>query len=148
MEDILDVVFSERFIPHGYCFMWRPELVWMHVLSDLVIALAYFSIPVTIMFFINRSSHSLPYVWVFRMFAAFIFLCGMTHLIDVVAVWRPIYYFEGIVKMLTAAVSLATAVMMFPLIPAVLKYVAGSADTQDGEHVKDTDQGQKNDKNI
>ena len=111
--------------------MWRPELVWMHVLSDLIIALAYFSIPVTIMFFVSRSGRSLPYVWIFRMFAAFIFLCGMTHLIDVIAVWRPIYYFQGIVKILTAAVSLATAVMMFPLIPALLRYVAEQSSPED-----------------
>lgn len=130
MNDLLDIVFSERFIPHGYCFMWRPELVWMHVLSDLVIALAYFSIPVTIMFFVNRSGRVLPYVWIFRMFAAFIFLCGMTHLVDVIAVWRPIYYLEGLVKMFTAAVSLATAVMMFPLIPVVLRNLA----EEDGTH--------------
>ena len=118
---MFDIIFSNEFIPHGFCFMWRPELVWMHVLADLTIALAYFSIPVTIMILVAKKKKKLPYKWVFYMFAAFIFLCGLTHIFELIGIWEPIYYLEGIVKVLTAAVSLATAIMIFPLIPVLIR---------------------------
>ena len=121
MDEVLNVVFSDRFIPHGFCFMWRPELVWMHVLADLTIALAYFSIPITIMILVAKRKQTIPYIWVFRMFAAFIFLCGMTHIMELIGVWQPIYYLEGIIKVFTAAVSLATAILIYPLVPVLLK---------------------------
>jgi hypothetical protein len=120
MGEIIDIIFSDQFIPHGFCFMWRPELVWMHVLSDLTIAIAYFSIPITIVILMAKRKKVLPHIWVFRLFAAFIFLCGLTHLVEIVGIWYPLYYLEGIIKVFTAAVSLATAILMFPLIPVIL----------------------------
>lgn len=120
MGEIIDIIFSDQFIPHGFCFMWRPELVWMHVLADLTIAIAYFSIPITIVILMAKRKKALPHIWVFRLFAAFIFLCGLTHLVEIVGIWYPLYYLEGIIKVFTAAVSLATAILMFPLIPVIL----------------------------
>src|SRR5207253_2718436 len=55
-----------------------------------------------------------------RLFAAFILWCGLTHLINLVTLWWPIYEFQGLVKLITAGVSLTTAVMIFPLIPKAL----------------------------
>lgn len=121
MQDFLDIVFSDQFMPHGYCFLWRPELVWLHVIADLVIALAYFSIPLTIYLIIRKRTSELPFKWVFWMFGTFILLCGLTHLIELISIWKPLYYIEGLIKILTAAASLATAIVMFPLIPVVLE---------------------------
>jgi hypothetical protein len=120
MDEVLEIVFSDRFIPHGFCFMWRPELIWMHVLADLTIALAYFSIPITIVVLVAKRKRSIPYIWVFHMFAAFIFLCSLTHILELIGIWHPVYYLEGIVKVFTAAVSLATALLIFPLVPILL----------------------------
>ncbi len=133
MEEVVNAIFSNQFIPHGFCFMWRPELVWMHVLSDLTIALAYFSIPITIMILVAKRKKTMPYKWVFTMFAAFIFLCGMTHILALISVWQPIYYFEGIIKVFTAAVSLATAILIFPLVPVLLKRFEEMSEEQDQE---------------
>ncbi len=121
MNEIIDVIFSDQFMPHGYCFLWRPELVWLHVLADLMIAMSYFAIPITIMIIMRKRKSPIPFAWVFWMFAAFILFCGMTHLIELVAIWKPIYYIEGLVKVLTAAISLATAIVMFPLIPVLIQ---------------------------
>ena len=131
VKNIFQTIFSDQFIPHGFCFMWRPELVWMHVLSDLAIAIAYFSIPFTIMFLVHRQKQSMPYIWVFRMFAAFIFLCGMTHIMSVISIWYPVYYLEGIIKVFTAAVSLATAIMIFPLVPVLIERFAQNGVDED-----------------
>jgi len=118
---MFDQIFSDDFMPHGFCYLWKPELVWLHALSDLTIALAYFAIPVTLLIILRMQKRVLPFSWVFAMFATFIFFCGLTHIISLVAIWKPVYYFEGIVKVITAAVSIATAMVMFPLIPYILK---------------------------
>lgn len=121
MENFLDVIFNiERYMPHGYCLLWQPELVWMHVISDVVITLAYFAIPGAIIFLLIKRKQSIPFRWVFVMFALFIVLCGVTHLISVFVLWHPFYYFQGIMKTLTAMVSIATAVLMLPLLPRLL----------------------------
>lgn len=115
-------------MPHGYCFLWRPELVWMHAITDIIIALAYFTIPVTIIILVKKSKSQMPFLWIFVMFAAFIFLCGLTHIIELIGIWKSYYYLEGFVKILTAAVSLATAIMMFPLVPILIDKLQGLED--------------------
>lgn len=121
MEEMKELILSDNFMPHGYCFLWRPELVWMHAITDIIIALSYFTIPLAIIFLVKKSKSHLPFPWIFMMFATFIFLCGLTHLIELVGIWKSYYYLEGAVKILTAAVSLATAIMMFPLVPALVQ---------------------------
>ena len=68
MQKILDVIFSEDLVPHGYCFSWRAELIWLHAISDIVIALAYFAIPITIFIICKKRKKGLPFAWVFRRF--------------------------------------------------------------------------------
>lgn len=121
MIEFIEKIFdAQNYMPHGYCLLWQPELVWMHILGDITITLAYFSIPLTIAFLLYKRKQTIPFRWIFVMFAAFIFLCGTTHLISIITLWYPIYYFDGIIKVLTAAISLATAFLLFPLIPHLL----------------------------
>lgn len=118
---MLDFILNtDRYMPHGYCFAWQQELVWMHVISDLAIAVAYYSIPVFLLYIVMKRKQMLPFKWVFLMFALFILLCGTTHLIGLITLWYPYYYLEGIIKVLTAAVSIATAVLIIPIIPRIL----------------------------
>lgn len=117
LSALIELLFGNgQFMPHGYCLYWRPELLYMHVVSDLTIALAYFSIPVTLVVLLRQRQRPLPYRWVFVFFALFIFLCGASHLIELVTLWYPVYYLEGVVKVATATASLATALLMFPLV--------------------------------
>ncbi len=121
MTNIIEIIFDvERYMPHGYCLLWQPELVWMHVISDMVITIAYFAIPLTIVFLLIKRKQSVPFRWVFVMFALFILLCGTSHLVSIITLWHPFYYFEGIIKVATAMVSIATAILLFPLIPRLL----------------------------
>jgi len=73
---------SGDFRPHGYCYLWNPGLVWLNVISDLLIAAAYFAIPVILVWFI-RKRRDLPFSWMFALFGAFIVACGMTHVMEV-----------------------------------------------------------------
>jgi len=107
------------FMPHGMCYLWRPEILWLHVGSDGVIALAYFSIPVAMTIFARRRP-DLAYRPVVGLFTAFILLCGLTHLVSIWTVWTPDYFLEGALKALTALASVATAVALWPLLPRAL----------------------------
>ncbi|WP_295683556.1 ATP-binding protein [uncultured Nevskia sp.] len=111
---------SSGLLPHGVCFQLRPDLIWLHVASDSVTAIAYLMIPAALLWFITRRPAPLSFGWAIALFAAFIVLCGISHILDIVTIWKPIYYLQGIEKGLTAAVSLATAVAIIPLVPRLL----------------------------
>jgi PAS domain S-box-containing protein len=105
--------------PHGICLLWRPELVWLHVVSDSLTALAYFSIPVALAVFVSRRS-DVQFGWVFWAFAIFIMACGTTHAFGVWTLWFPDYAAEGTAKAITAVASVVTAVGVWPLLPKAL----------------------------
>lgn len=112
----------ETFMPHGMCFLWRPELMSLHIISDALIALAYFSIPIAILRFVRgRDDLSPKHQRLAMLFAAFIAFCGMTHVLSIVVLWVPIYIIEGWLKAATAIISVATAGWLFALIPQALK---------------------------
>lgn len=110
---------SSSFVPHGHCYLWQTNLVSLHVVSDALIALAYYSIPITL-FYLVRKRHDLPFEWVFLLFAAFIVSCGTTHVLDIWTLWYPTYWVSGLVKAFTALISVIAAVQLFPLMPKVL----------------------------
>jgi signal transduction histidine kinase len=110
---------SSTFAPHGLCLLWQPGLIWLHVISDAVIALAYFSIPFALTYFVWKR-RDVEFGWVFWAFASFILACGLTHVFGIYTLWVPVYQLEGIVKGVTAIVSIATAIMLWPLLPKAL----------------------------
>ena len=107
------------FIPHGHCYLWKPDLVWLHLISDLVTGLAYYSIPATLFYFV-RKRQDLPFNWMFLLFSGFILACGTTHFMAVWTLWYPTYWLSGLIKAVTAIVSLITAVELVPLVPLAL----------------------------
>ena len=112
-------LFSSDFMPHGHCFLWQPEIVWLHVISDSTIALAYYLIPFTLFYFVRRR-RDLPFHWMFLLFAVFIFSCGTTHVMDVWTIWHGTYRLDGVIKAFTAVASVVTAVLLIPLMPKAL----------------------------
>jgi signal transduction histidine kinase len=110
---------SSMFSPHGICLLWEPELIWLHVGSDAVIAAAYFSIPVALSIFVSKR-RDVDFGWIFWAFAIFITACGFTHVLSIVTLWVPVYGIEGIVKALTALASIVTATILWPLLPKLL----------------------------
>lgn len=116
---MLNWIFENDFMPHGHCYFWRPDILWTQVVSDAVIAAAYFSIPVTLLYFLRRRPE-LPFPAMIVLFAVFIVLCGSGHVLEIWTVWHPVYALQGVIKALTAVASLATALAMIPIIPQVL----------------------------
>ena len=119
MQTLIELFDLKNLIPHGYCLSWSPALLWLNVSSDLLIALAYYSIPLTLIYFL-RQRKDLPYPGLVAMFAGFILACGTTHLLSAVTVWIPLYWLDGLVKGVTAALSITAAALMLWLIPRAL----------------------------
>jgi PAS domain S-box-containing protein len=110
---------SPDFMPHGYCYLWDPWIVWLHVISDALITLSYYCIPVVLIYFI-RKNRDIPFNRVFWMFGTFILACGTTHLMEIWNIWHASYLVAGVIKAITAAVSVITAAMLIPLVPKVI----------------------------
>lgn len=110
---------SNMFIPHGHCYLWQRELVGLHILSDSLIALAYYSIPLMLFYFV-RKRQDLPFNWIFLLFCSFIVACGTTHLMEIWTLWHPSYWLSGWLKAITAIVSVYTALELVPLVPQAL----------------------------
>jgi signal transduction histidine kinase len=122
------------FMPHGMCYLWTPSLLWMHVISDSLIGLAYFAIPPTLVALVVRArrevpegaeymKRGLPHEWMFLAFGLFIIACGTTHFVAVWNVWNAHYWMAGGVKIATAVASVATAATLPPLIPRALRLI-------------------------
>lgn len=110
---------SSAYIPHGLCLAWQPEVLALHVSSDMLIGLSYYSIPLALVYFVRRR-RDVAFSWVFWLFASFILACGTTHFFSVWTLWNPDYGMEGLIKAATAAVSLLTAVALWWLMPRAL----------------------------
>jgi signal transduction histidine kinase/CheY-like chemotaxis protein len=143
LERLLD---SCMFSPHGICLLWQPELIWLHVTSDALIAAAYFSIPVALSILVSRRP-DVDFGWIFWAFAIFIMACGFTHVLSIVTLWVPIYGIEGIIKALTAVASVITAAILWPLLPKILAIPSPSqllraeaALAQEGRHRRDAEE--------
>jgi hypothetical protein len=106
------------FQPHGYCLNWTPWILWLTVVGNALIALAYYSIPVTLIYLV-RQKPDMVWNWVFTAFATFIFACGTVHVMDIVVIWYPLYGLSAAVTAFTAASSAFTACMLVYLVPAV-----------------------------
>lgn len=119
MTALLQQLFAASgFMPHGHCYLWRPEIVATHVIADSIIALSYWSIPFSL-YYVIRRQRDVPVQWMIGLFAIFI-ACGVTHLMEVITVWKPLYVTSGLIKAFTAVVSALTAIMLVPLIPRLL----------------------------
>ena len=116
MEDFFTL---RGLMPHGHCFLWKPWLVWIHVISDAVILLSYYSIPLTLLFLV-RKKKGVEFSKMYLVFGLFIFACGTTHGLEIYTMWVPAYGVEAVAKMLTALVSLAAAVVLVPAVNQVL----------------------------
>jgi PAS domain S-box-containing protein len=110
---------SQTLTPHGVCLLWRPTLLWLHVVSDALIGLSYYSIPLALASLVIRR-RDISFGWMFWMFAAFILACGTTHFLSIWTLWHPDYGIEGLVKLVTACLSVTTAAILWPLIPKAL----------------------------
>lgn len=119
MLEFLQKLFSKEYMPHGMCYLWDPAVLWLSVISDGVTAAAYYAIPF-LLFYGVRKRRDVQFKGIFVAFGIFILACGTTHLMAAVTVWSPVYRLEGVIKAITAAASLATFLMLVPMMPTLI----------------------------
>jgi PAS domain S-box-containing protein len=117
MSEFFYRLFDTDFMPHVFCLR-SPELIWLHVASDGLIAIAYALIPFGLLRLL-RKRKDLSFHWMFVLFAVFILSCGATHVLGIVTLWEPIYRFEGLIKLITALTSIATAILLIRIVPQI-----------------------------
>src|SRR6202051_3016724 len=109
----------QDYMPHGMCFLWQPELIALHVVSDSLIALAYYSIPIALVYFVlKRTDFAFPSIFVLT--GLFILACGTTHAMSVWTLWYPDYRVDGGIKAVTALLSIGTAIAIWKVMPLAL----------------------------
>jgi signal transduction histidine kinase len=106
-------------LPHGFCLSWNPSLLTLHVVSDGLTGAAYYSIPLTLAWFVLRRK-DMAFRGAFWLFVLFIIACGTTHFLSIWTLWHPDYGVEGMVKAITAIVSVLTAMQLWSLLPKAL----------------------------
>ncbi len=119
--DMIDKFFQTKdFMPHGICLLWRPSIILPMIFGNIMIALAYFIIPIALIYLVLKRK-DIGFKWIFVLFGAFILACGMTHVMSIVTLWVPAYGLEAVILGITGIVSLLTAILIWPLLPVLFK---------------------------
>ncbi len=129
------LAFSSIYLPHLYCYLDKPGLVWTHVTADSVIGISYVAISVTLAYLIHKGKSEIPFEWMFLAFGLFIVACASTHFMEVVTIWIPVYVFSAGIKVFTALVSLLTAVMLPFTVPRIIATVREANASAERQHM-------------
>lgn len=129
MQDVLDffsgLFDTSHWPPRWKCGYWSDFHGWLYIISDLVIWLAYFLIPLIIINYFNTKKTSIRFQSVYLLFAAFILLCGTTHFLDAMMFWIPVYRLNGLIRLLTAIASMLTVYQLIKILPQITKMRTG-----------------------
>jgi PAS domain S-box-containing protein len=115
-------LFSSDYLPHRYCYLAQPGLVWTNAVADGLIAISYALLFGCLFWLAGKVRHARvlhPYLWIFIGFGSFILACGVTHGMEIVTIWWPVYPLAAAFKIACAAVSVSTAVMFAKAIPSL-----------------------------
>lgn len=112
-----------KFLPHSFCYLRDPALVWTHAATDTLIGISYVAISAMLTLLVHRARRDIPFSWIFLAFGLFIVACGATHFMEVLVLWKAAYWLSGAVKIVTAVASVATALVLPPLIPKAVAMV-------------------------
>src|SRR5262249_4520428 len=122
-QGLTQILSARGYLPHGHCYLWQPQLLALHGISDFLIGVSYLAISLTLAYLVYRARDHIPFQWMVLAFGLFIIACGMTHFMEVWTLWRPVYWLAGDVKVLTAMASVGTAGALPPPPPEVAALV-------------------------
>lgn len=103
------------------CGHWTPVHGWIHIVADIAIATAYSVIPLALAGYWWLKRGELAFPRLFWLFAAFIFSCGSTHVVEAVIFYHPVYRFSALLKVVTAVASWATVVALWRVAPQAIQ---------------------------
>jgi PAS domain S-box-containing protein len=99
-----------------HCGLWSPFHGWLYIISDLLIWSACFAIPLLIIHYI-RTKKDVKFLSIYFLFAGFILACGLTHLLDAVTFWYPMYRLSAILRFCTGIISWVTVLYLIKMLP-------------------------------
>lgn len=120
VDFITNVFGTESWPARWFCGIWSDFHGWLYIISSLTIWAAYFAIPLSLMYLVSKKKDTLPFQRIFWLFIIFILSCGLTHLVDAVIFWYPVYRLSALVLFFTAVVSWITVIGIFKVVPDAL----------------------------
>ena len=117
------ILTSNLFFSQGDCYAWNLILVWLHLIGNSAIALAFYSIPLGLIYLVRKQKNQLlpPKFW---FLSAFFTGCGTIYVLEVWAIWQPIYWLTGGVKIITVIIFMVMANQLLPHIPQALSLLS------------------------
>ena len=103
---------SAVFLPHWHCLAGNTRVLWTTVIADLVTALSCTAIAATLVIIVRRSGNELPFRGFFWAFGVFIVSCVLSHFLEIVTVWKPVYWLSATAKVVTALASIGAAAIL------------------------------------
>jgi two-component system sensor histidine kinase/response regulator len=94
------------------CLLCDPRLLWMHVISDATIGAAYAAIAGTLIYLMLANRREIPFPQIFIAFGILLVAAAVTRVMDIVLIWRPLYWLAGNIELLTALASLVSALLL------------------------------------
>jgi len=117
MQQILSQIFISNFIPQGNKYLWQPQLTWLHLLLNLLIAIAYFSIPAILIYFVPKRKYVIL-SRLFNLLCTVTILSGIGHLMVILSLWypNPFHLLIGIQKSIAALIACYTTWQLVKLL--------------------------------
>ena len=112
-------IFDQAFMPHAYCYLCQPGLLWLHLLADSITGLVCYSVPILLRWFVRNRSN-IQFDQSIFLFSALGLIYGTNHFLEILTLWYPIYWLVGILKVVTAIVSVYAAVELVAIMPQLL----------------------------
>ncbi len=119
MEFLKSSFASSPFIPHEHCYFWNPETMYLNIISALLIALSYYAVAITLIYFVQKR-RDLPHASQFLLFSVLLVSCGTIYIMDVWTPWHSHYGLSGFLKAFTAVVLLYTTIILMPMVSKAL----------------------------
>ena len=109
---------STRFLPPEPSVLGSPGLLWTSVVADLLIAAACFTIPLVLLY-ATRRRKELRFDALVMCFGVFMIAAGLLHVVSAWSVWHPDDWLSGSVKLIAAAASVPTAILLWRALPDI-----------------------------
>ena len=130
-----------QFAPHKVCLMFNQNLIWLNVVTDGLVALSYYSIPIALFIVATRKRDVIPLRPLLLLFGLFIAFCGGGHVMDIISIWTPIYWLKGFWNAGTAFTSVITAIVLIPKVQGFIRLPERAQKLQEEKEVLEEKHG-------
>jgi len=121
-------LFASDFLPHQYCLAGDRALLWTHAIADFTIGMSYLVISGVMLWLLRQAKGKLPFPGIIWAFGAFITSCGVTHFLEVVTLWTPLYWLSAVSKVLTVVASAGTCMVLIYHARDILNFIEEKSD--------------------